>query len=110
MDGEGLLNEELPNCWECPKCYQEDSSEKTQVRELSPILHCEKEGSFKLRITFAFASLFARLFFILFCLLSFFFLWLYHGALCGLQPQQLPPFEALIAAGTVVVAGAGPRG
>lgn len=34
----------------------------------------------------------------------------YHGALCGLQPQQLPPFEALIAAGTVVVAGAGPRG
>lgn len=76
MDGEGLLNEELPNCWECPKCYQEDSSEKTQVRELSPILHCEKEGSIKLRITFAFASLFARLFFILFCLLSFFFLWL----------------------------------
>ena len=76
MDGEGLLNEELPNCWECPKCYQEDSSEKTQVRELSPNLHCEKEGSIKLRITFAFASLFARLFFILFCLLSFFFLWL----------------------------------
>uniref|UniRef100_G1P3W0 Lysine-specific demethylase 2B n=1 Tax=Myotis lucifugus TaxID=59463 RepID=G1P3W0_MYOLU len=32
MDGEGLLNEELPNCWECPKCYQEDSSEKAQVR------------------------------------------------------------------------------
>lgn len=36
MDGEGLLNEELPNCWECPKCYQEDNSEKAQVRELFP--------------------------------------------------------------------------
>lgn len=33
MDGEGLLNEELPNCWECPKCYQEDNSEKAQVKE-----------------------------------------------------------------------------
>lgn len=32
MDGEGLLNEELPNCWECPKCYQEDNAEKAQVR------------------------------------------------------------------------------
>lgn len=49
MDGEGLLNEELPNCWECPKCYQEDSSEKAQVRELYPDLHCEKKGSIKLR-------------------------------------------------------------
>lgn len=34
MDGEGLLNEELPNCWECPKCYQEDSSEKAQKRKI----------------------------------------------------------------------------
>lgn len=34
MDGEGLLNEELPNCWECPKCYQEDSSDKAQVKEM----------------------------------------------------------------------------
>ncbi|XP_012308305.1 lysine-specific demethylase 2A isoform X5 [Aotus nancymaae] len=34
MDGEGLLNEELPNCWECPKCYQEDSSEKAQKRKM----------------------------------------------------------------------------
>lgn len=45
MDGEGLLNEELPNCWECPKCYQEDSSEKAQVRDLYPDLHCKKKGS-----------------------------------------------------------------
>ncbi|XP_065447810.1 lysine-specific demethylase 2A isoform X3 [Chrysemys picta bellii] len=32
MDGEGLLNDELPNCWECPKCYQGDDLEKGQVR------------------------------------------------------------------------------
>uniref|UniRef100_A0A670IW35 Lysine-specific demethylase 2B n=1 Tax=Podarcis muralis TaxID=64176 RepID=A0A670IW35_PODMU len=32
MDGEGLLNDELPNCWECPKCYKGDESEKGQVR------------------------------------------------------------------------------
>lgn len=32
MDGEGLLNDELPNCWECPKCYQGDDTEKGQVR------------------------------------------------------------------------------
>lgn len=31
MDGEGLLNDELPNCWECPKCYQGDDTEKGQV-------------------------------------------------------------------------------
>ncbi|XP_030307380.1 lysine-specific demethylase 2A, partial [Calypte anna] len=31
MDGEGLLNDELPNCWECPKCYQGDDAEKGQV-------------------------------------------------------------------------------
>ncbi|XP_033014825.1 lysine-specific demethylase 2A isoform X3 [Lacerta agilis] len=30
MDGEGLLNDELPNCWECPKCYKGDESEKGQ--------------------------------------------------------------------------------
>uniref|UniRef100_A0A1D5NW01 [histone H3]-dimethyl-L-lysine(36) demethylase n=1 Tax=Gallus gallus TaxID=9031 RepID=A0A1D5NW01_CHICK len=30
MDGEGLLNDELPNCWECPKCYQGDDTEKGQ--------------------------------------------------------------------------------
>lgn len=42
MDGEGLLNEELPNCWECPKCYQEDNSEKAQVRELYLDLHWEE--------------------------------------------------------------------
>uniref|UniRef100_A0A2D4IQD5 CXXC-type domain-containing protein n=1 Tax=Micrurus lemniscatus lemniscatus TaxID=129467 RepID=A0A2D4IQD5_MICLE len=33
MDGEGLLNEELPNCWECPKCYKGDEAEKGQVRK-----------------------------------------------------------------------------
>lgn len=33
MDGEGLLNDELPNCWECPKCYQGDDAEKGQVRD-----------------------------------------------------------------------------
>lgn len=49
MDGEGLLNEELPNCWECPKCYQEDSSEKAQVRGLDPDVRFEKKGSVKLR-------------------------------------------------------------
>lgn len=32
MDGEGLLNDELPNCWECPKCYKGDETEKGQVR------------------------------------------------------------------------------
>lgn len=41
MDGEGLLNDELPNCWECPKCYQGDDAEKGQVRD-EP--HCGKAG------------------------------------------------------------------
>ena len=57
MDVEGLLNEELPNCWECPKCYQEDSSEKAQVRELPPDMRFGREGSIMLGITFIFASL-----------------------------------------------------
>uniref|UniRef100_A0A8D0BXX9 [histone H3]-dimethyl-L-lysine(36) demethylase n=2 Tax=Salvator merianae TaxID=96440 RepID=A0A8D0BXX9_SALMN len=34
MDGEGLLNDELPNCWECPKCYKGDESEKGQKRKI----------------------------------------------------------------------------
>uniref|UniRef100_A0A672V7D3 [histone H3]-dimethyl-L-lysine(36) demethylase n=1 Tax=Strigops habroptila TaxID=2489341 RepID=A0A672V7D3_STRHB len=34
MDGEGLLNDELPNCWECPKCYQGDDAEKGQKRKV----------------------------------------------------------------------------
>ncbi|XP_044540498.1 lysine-specific demethylase 2A-like, partial [Gracilinanus agilis] len=34
MDGEGLLNDELPNCWECPKCYQPDNPEKVQRRKM----------------------------------------------------------------------------
>uniref|UniRef100_G3WBV1 Lysine demethylase 2A n=1 Tax=Sarcophilus harrisii TaxID=9305 RepID=G3WBV1_SARHA len=34
MDGEGLLNDELPNCWECPKCFQPDDSEKVQRRKM----------------------------------------------------------------------------
>uniref|UniRef100_A0A803XPY6 [histone H3]-dimethyl-L-lysine(36) demethylase n=1 Tax=Meleagris gallopavo TaxID=9103 RepID=A0A803XPY6_MELGA len=34
MDGEGLLNDELPNCWECPKCYQGDDTEKGQKRKV----------------------------------------------------------------------------
>uniref|UniRef100_A0A6P8P528 [histone H3]-dimethyl-L-lysine(36) demethylase n=1 Tax=Geotrypetes seraphini TaxID=260995 RepID=A0A6P8P528_GEOSA len=32
MDGAGLLNEELPNCWECPKCYQDDNSDKVSIK------------------------------------------------------------------------------
>ncbi|XP_054826546.1 lysine-specific demethylase 2A isoform X1 [Eublepharis macularius] len=34
MDGEGILNDELPNCWECPKCYKGDESEKGQKRKM----------------------------------------------------------------------------
>ncbi|XP_066467563.1 lysine-specific demethylase 2A isoform X4 [Tiliqua scincoides] len=34
MDGEGLLNDELPNCWECPKCYKGDEMEKGQKRKM----------------------------------------------------------------------------
>nr|XP_060628114.1 lysine-specific demethylase 2A [Anolis sagrei ordinatus] len=34
MDGEGLLNDELPNCWECPKCYKGDEAEKGQKRKM----------------------------------------------------------------------------
>lgn len=41
MDGEGLLNDELPNCWECPKCYQGDDAEKGQVRDEA---RCGKAG------------------------------------------------------------------
>lgn len=44
MDGEGLLNDELPNCWECPKCYQGDDSEKGQVGSVTSIpLHPARE-------------------------------------------------------------------
>ncbi|XP_029430803.1 lysine-specific demethylase 2A isoform X2 [Rhinatrema bivittatum] len=32
MDGEGVLNEELPNCWECPKCNQGDNSDKVSIK------------------------------------------------------------------------------
>ncbi|XP_078513673.1 lysine-specific demethylase 2A isoform X2 [Lissotriton helveticus] len=31
MDGEGILNEELPNCWECPKCNEEKKSENVMM-------------------------------------------------------------------------------
>ncbi|KAL8182915.1 UNVERIFIED_CONTAM: Lysine-specific demethylase 2A, partial [Gekko kuhli] len=34
MDGEGILNDELPNCWECPKCYKGDELEKGQKRKM----------------------------------------------------------------------------
>lgn len=76
MDGEGLLNEELPNCWECPKCYQEDSSEKAQVRERFQSCTVRRKQMSSLEITFAFACFFwpKRLFFILFVI--FFPLWL----------------------------------
>lgn len=51
MDGEGLLNDELPNCWECPKCYQGDDSEKGQVRSKARICalhpsHCILPGMY----------------------------------------------------------------
>lgn len=58
MDGEGLLNEELPNCWECPKCYQEDSSEKAQVRERFQSRTVRRKQVSSLEITFAFACFF----------------------------------------------------
>ncbi|XP_069485045.1 lysine-specific demethylase 2A isoform X2 [Ambystoma mexicanum] len=40
MDGEGILNEELPNCWECPKCNEERKSEKLTIARplMSPVL------------------------------------------------------------------------
>lgn len=68
MDGEGLLNEELPNCWECPKCYQEDSSEKAQVREHFQSCTVRGKQVSSLEITFAFACFFwpRRLFFVSF--------------------------------------------
>lgn len=25
---EGIINEEIPNCWECPKCHQEGKTSK----------------------------------------------------------------------------------
>lgn len=92
MDGEGLLNEELPNCWECPKCYQEDSSEKAQVREHFQSRTVRGKQVSSLEITFAFACFFwpRRLFFVLFviffplCLAIFLlvnFLFLYYWVL-----------------------------
>uniref|UniRef100_UPI00398F58EF F-box/LRR-repeat protein 19-like n=1 Tax=Pristiophorus japonicus TaxID=55135 RepID=UPI00398F58EF len=27
-DAEGVINDEIPNCWECPKCHQEGKSGK----------------------------------------------------------------------------------
>ncbi|XP_009332882.1 PREDICTED: lysine-specific demethylase 2A [Pygoscelis adeliae] len=48
MDGEGLLNDELPNCWECPKCYQGDDAEKGQEGEEEEDQKGEEGGAARL--------------------------------------------------------------
>ena len=100
MDGEGLLNEELPNCWECPKCYQEDSSEKAQVRERFQSRTVRRKQVSSLEITFAFACFFwpRRLFFCLFVIffplcLAIFELWILFFCIieyCSPGTLQIP--------------------
>lgn len=29
---EGIINDEIPNCWECPKCHKEGKTSKVRVR------------------------------------------------------------------------------
>lgn len=29
---EGIINDEIPNCWECPKCHKEGKTSKVSVR------------------------------------------------------------------------------
>uniref|UniRef100_A0AAR2JQM2 [histone H3]-dimethyl-L-lysine(36) demethylase n=1 Tax=Pygocentrus nattereri TaxID=42514 RepID=A0AAR2JQM2_PYGNA len=33
VPGEGVINKDLPSCWECPKCVQEKNREKEERRE-----------------------------------------------------------------------------
>lgn len=28
---EGIINDEIPNCWECPKCHKEGKTNKVRV-------------------------------------------------------------------------------
>lgn len=28
---EGIINDEIPNCWECPKCHKEGKTSKVRV-------------------------------------------------------------------------------
>lgn len=30
---EGIINDEIPNCWECPKCHKEGKTSKVRVTE-----------------------------------------------------------------------------
>lgn len=36
IDGEGVINEDLPNSWECPKCCQDGKRGQTKVNNC----HC----------------------------------------------------------------------
>lgn len=29
---EGIINDEIPNCWECPKCHKEGKTSKVRAR------------------------------------------------------------------------------
>ncbi|XP_043938154.1 lysine-specific demethylase 2A-like [Protopterus annectens] len=47
MDGEGILHQELPNCWECPKCNQPSNNEKVQPKN-NRITHSMLRGERRL--------------------------------------------------------------
>uniref|UniRef100_A0A671PGM0 F-box/LRR-repeat protein 19-like n=1 Tax=Sinocyclocheilus anshuiensis TaxID=1608454 RepID=A0A671PGM0_9TELE len=41
---EGIINDEIPNCWECPKCHKEGKTSKVRLyrpHRLSPFLNTE---------------------------------------------------------------------
>uniref|UniRef100_A0A3Q0SYN7 F-box and leucine-rich repeat protein 19 n=1 Tax=Amphilophus citrinellus TaxID=61819 RepID=A0A3Q0SYN7_AMPCI len=37
---EGIINDEIPNCWECPKCHKEGKTSKVRIR---PVLRTSSE-------------------------------------------------------------------
>uniref|UniRef100_A0A3Q2E5M1 F-box and leucine rich repeat protein 19 n=1 Tax=Cyprinodon variegatus TaxID=28743 RepID=A0A3Q2E5M1_CYPVA len=41
---DGIINDEIPNCWECPKCHKEGKTSKVRVRD-APRLACARGGA-----------------------------------------------------------------
>lgn len=40
---EGIINDEIPNCWECPKCHKEGKTSKVRARPV----HCGSETCYR---------------------------------------------------------------
>ncbi|XP_078410324.1 lysine (K)-specific demethylase 2Bb isoform X14 [Cetorhinus maximus] len=44
QDGDGVVNEELPNCWECPKCNHEGKTGKFKIGKEEKLLRKKKKS------------------------------------------------------------------